>query len=637
MCARFAAGDAYVRWLVEETDIYMVMSLNPDGHEAGTRYNSNGVDLNRNFPDQVANETAELQPETRAAVNFMRQHTFALGATLHAGALVCNYPWDGYSSGLPGRGAPSLCPDDALYGHIPARAPAAGSAIVEAQLLEVKLLRSRQTKNFCKGTKDARGAIRDTLPAAGPPLRLPPPGPRRAPQGQVFRGGITNGAEYFAMYGGFQDWSYSQLGMMHVTLELGDEKSPGPQRLGAEWAANRRALYGLIAQVHAGARGRVLCACGAGPARPATKATLTFLPGAPPRACGAGCGAAPPPLAQEIATRADPSTGHYHRVLLPGAARRGVGRARREQQRIAKLDQVLQTVPYQYENRAALRNHVVNLLQSTPTLVPAAQEFRSPGKTATLFYLGGVLPINYKGATYNIPVTIYAVVCGPPRCFVTPSGSMALKQPHPNVDAGGMITELIPAVGAVFSQNPPVYSTQPAAAPECLHGRSLLNSQMGTALMGNGLPVAAATPVPVRPTATISAAQRALYFTAPSFEPPVIQPGHSGAKERLIAEATRGLRERWTLALDPVVDDLNAQADRKAALQAAAAKVGGQMEDLRRAAADAGRDAEDLKAKEEELRKFLERQVFRLPPRHGAPGPSATGLVLWIGALRTPS
>ncbi|CAK0803418.1 unnamed protein product [Prorocentrum cordatum] len=397
--------------------------------------------------------------------------------------------------------------------------------------------------------------------------------------------------------------------MMHVTLELGDEKSPGPQRLGAEWAANRRALYGLIAQVHAGARGRVLCACGAGPARPATKATLTFLPGAPPRACGAGCGAAPPPLAQEIATRADPSTGHYHRVLLPGAARRGVGRARREQQRIAKLDQVLQTVPYQYENRAALRNHVVNLLQSTPTLVPAAQEFRSPGKTATLFYLGGVLPINYKGATYNIPVTIYAVVCGPPRCFVTPSGSMALKQPHPNVDAGGMITELIPAVGAVFSQNPPVYSTQPAAAPECLHGRSLLNSQMGTALMGNGLPVAAATPVPVRPTATISAAQRALYFTAPSFEPPVIQPGHSGAKERLIAEATRGLRERWTLALDPVVDDLNAQADRKAALQAAAAKVGGQMEDLRRAAADAGRDAEDLKAKEEELRKFLERQA----------------------------
>jgi len=279
-----------------------------------------------------------------------------------------------------------------------------------------------------------------------------------------------------------------------------------------------------------------------------------------------------------------------------------------EQQRIAKLDQVLQTVPYQYENRAALRNHVVNLLQSTPTLVPAAQEFRSPGKTATLFYLGGVLPINYKGATYNIPVTIYfdpPYPRGPPRCFVTPSGSMALKQPHPNVDAGGMITvpylnswnqrslltELIPAVGAVFSQNPPVYSTQPAAAP----------AQPPPAAAGalRGLPVAAATPVPVRPTATI-------------------QPGHSGAKERLIAEATRGLRERWTLALDPVVDDLNAQADRKAALQAAAAKVGGQMEDLRRAAADAGRDAEDLKAKEEELRKFLERQ--------GPSGPDAAGL-----------
>lgn len=263
-------------------------------------------------------------------------------------------------------------------------------------------------------------------------------------------------------------------------------------------------------------------------------------------------------------------------------------------------------MPYQYENRSTLRNHVVNLLQGTPTLVPAAQEFKSPGKTATLFYLGGVLPINYKGSVYNIPVTIYfdpPYPRGPPRCFVTPSSGMALKQPHPNVDAGGMITvpylnawnqrslltELIPAFGAVFSQNPPVYATAgaaPAQPPRAIQ------------------PVAAAAvpvaqPVPVRPTA-------------------IIQPGHSGARERLIAEANRGLRERWTLALDPVVDDMNAQADKKVALQAAAAKVGGQIEDLRKAAVDAGRDAEDLKSKEEELRKFLESQ--------GPSGPDAASM-----------
>merc|ERR1719382_2387583 len=113
------------------------------------------------------------------------------------------------------------------------------------------------------------------------------------------------------------------------------------------------------------------------------------------------------------------------------------------------------------------------------------------------------------------------------------------------------------------------------------------------------MPVAAAQPVPVRPTA-------------------IIQPGHSGAREKLIAEANRGLRERWTLALDPMVDDITAQVDRKASLQAAAAKVGGQIEDLKRAAVDAGRDAEDLKSKEEELRKFLESQ--------GPSGPDAVGM-----------
>lgn len=281
-----------------------------------------------------------------------------------------------------------------------------------------------------------------------------------------------------------------------------------------------------------------------------------------------------------------------------------------EQQRIAKLDHVLSQVPYQYENRARLRNDVVELLRTTPTLVPAAQEFRSPGKSATLFYLGGVLPISYKGSVYNIPVTLYfdpPYPRGPPRCFVTPSGSMALKQPHPHVDAGGMITvpyltswnqgalltEMVRAVAGAFSQNPPVYSTAAPAPAQSVHARVM---PVATA---QPVPVAAAQPVPVRPTA-------------------IIQPGHSGARERLIAEANRGLRERWTLTLDPVVDDMVAQADRKATLQAAAAKVGGQIEDLRRAAADAARDAEGLRSKEEELRRFLEQQ--------GPSGPDAAGL-----------
>ncbi|CAK0805236.1 unnamed protein product, partial [Prorocentrum cordatum] len=108
---------------------------------------------------------------------------------------------------------------------------------------------------------------------------------------------------------------------------------------------------------------------------------------------------------------------------------------------------------------------------------------------------------------------------------------------------------------------------------------------------------------------------------APAAQPvpvAIIHPGHSARKEQLIAEATRGLRERWTLALDPVVDDLSAQVGRKAELQAAAAKVDGQIAGLRQAAADAERDAADLARAEAGLRAFLEGR--------GPSGPDAAGL-----------
>jgi len=140
-------------------------------------------------------------------------------------------------------------------------------------------------------------------------------------------------------------------------------------------------------------------------------------------------------------------------------------------------------VPYQYQNKNRLKSDVASLLQSCRTLQPQLGNFSGGGRSVTLFYLYGVLPINYSGSTYNIPVTIYfdpPYPRQPPRCFVTPTTGMALKTSHANVDAGGMvyvpylaewnesrstIPELIGILSSTFAAAPPVYATNSAPRP----------------------------------------------------------------------------------------------------------------------------------------------------------------------------
>ena len=63
------------------------------------RYNKNGEDLNRNFPDAFENNSASIQPETQAVMNWIRNETFVLSANLHGGALVASYTFDNGNSG----------------------------------------------------------------------------------------------------------------------------------------------------------------------------------------------------------------------------------------------------------------------------------------------------------------------------------------------------------------------------------------------------------------------------------------------------------------------------------------------------------------------------------------------------------
>ena len=92
--------------IINNTDVFIMPTMNPDGFESGSRYNANGVDLNRDFPDQFNDPSNTLngrQPETRAVMQWTWEHNFVLSANMHSGALVANYPYN--PVGLPAHQA----------------------------------------------------------------------------------------------------------------------------------------------------------------------------------------------------------------------------------------------------------------------------------------------------------------------------------------------------------------------------------------------------------------------------------------------------------------------------------------------------------------------------------------------------
>ncbi|VDL57342.1 unnamed protein product [Hymenolepis diminuta] len=139
ICNEYLNGDIFVNWIVKNTRLHIMPSMNPDGFELATpgneikgRANANNVDLNRNFPDsdrlfyqwsaEDNNERFEFlsdyykspgpEIETKMVEEWLQAVPFVLSANIHGGALVANYPFD---DSIDGRRRKSPTPDDAIF------------------------------------------------------------------------------------------------------------------------------------------------------------------------------------------------------------------------------------------------------------------------------------------------------------------------------------------------------------------------------------------------------------------------------------------------------------------------------------------------------------------------------------------
>ena len=193
--------------LVSGLEIWINPLSNPDGMYRNNdtmiypvRANSNGYDLNRNFPDPEVGVPPPLQQETAEMMRFLEERRFALSIGLHSGAEVVNYPWDKWTRDHP---------DDAWFNDISRR-------------------------------------YADTVHLHAEPGYM-----------TFLDNGVTKGWVWYVVRGGRQDYVTWGLGGREVTLEIDDTKmTPGPN-LEQLWEWNRRSLLNYIAEAMTGVRGTV--------------------------------------------------------------------------------------------------------------------------------------------------------------------------------------------------------------------------------------------------------------------------------------------------------------------------------------------------------------------------------------------
>nr|XP_012140788.1 PREDICTED: carboxypeptidase D-like [Megachile rotundata] len=237
LCENFGSDERVTR-ILKNVRLHVLPSMNPDGYEISEegdiygergRANAKGIDLNRNFPDQYeTNEyNAKQEPETKAVMQWITSIPFVLSANLHGGALVANYPYDNeppYASN-----AENLSPDDKVF-----------KALALAYSNAHPLMHLGEP---CPSLMSEQLNYQNVLEKS-------------------FPNGITNGAAWYSVSGGMQDYNYVHSNDFEITIEVGCTKFPNATELPSYWLQNREPLLRFIEMSRKGIHGVVRSSIG---------------------------------------------------------------------------------------------------------------------------------------------------------------------------------------------------------------------------------------------------------------------------------------------------------------------------------------------------------------------------------------
>jgi hypothetical protein len=203
----YAAENDTMKFIVDNTELYVMPLMNPDGMANNSRYNANGYDMNRNFPEGTHYDTDSVNavslPEIQAMIDWTKEQNFIMSTNFHGGALVANYIYD-IDFGIPNFSY-AACPDDPHVTWL-----AYNYSVLNSPMYN------------------------------GP-----------------FDEGITNGSVWYQITGGMQDWNYRYHNCLDITLEISSTKWPAYSYIPGFWEDNRESMFWYLSAVHKGIYGRV--------------------------------------------------------------------------------------------------------------------------------------------------------------------------------------------------------------------------------------------------------------------------------------------------------------------------------------------------------------------------------------------
>lgn len=182
--------------IINNSEVYIMPSMNPDGFENSQRYNANGADLNRSFPDfnhDPSDTTTGRPTEVTDIMSFHNDMMFNLAVNFHGGALIFNIPWDA----IPNTGGKKFGDDSIIY------------------------------------------ALAHQYADQNPSMKQE--------SGGSFDHGVTYGYEWYEVDGGMQDWSCYYRHAIHATVELSNTKYPSASSLVGYWNENRESMLNFLA------------------------------------------------------------------------------------------------------------------------------------------------------------------------------------------------------------------------------------------------------------------------------------------------------------------------------------------------------------------------------------------------------